>query len=420
MYRKKNCSFINKISLKTFYLQKINFLKSFNQLKIYCITLLYFNLLILFFFTILDLFFFFIAYESILFPILILIFLGGSRPEKKKAIYFFLIYTFIGSIPMILSIFYIWSYYGTTNLLILYYFNIPPKVQLYLWWAFFIPFSIKIPVVPFHLWLPQAHVEAPTIGSILLAALLLKLGGYGFLRINLKLMPFACNYFYPLVSIIGALSIIYISILILRQIDLKKIIAYTSIAHMNVVLLGIASSKQIAIKSSIFIMFNHGLISTGLFFCIGLLYKRQKTRLIYYFSGLQYTMPLFCWFFFLFSLANISFPGTSNFIGEMGLLFSLININHLNVIIILIGFFFSAIYSLWFFIKIFWGNPYYFYTLQKAFQFNMLNLKNKIINFKMIQLSFNDINPMEFLLLLNLLYLIFLFGFLPNLFFWLF
>jgi len=192
--------------------------------------------------------------------------------------------------------------------------------QLFLATAFFITFATKAPMLPFHIWLPEAHVEAPTIGSVLLASLLLKLGAYGFLRFTLPIFPLACVYYQPVVVSLALIGFVYASFAAFRQLDLKRIIAYSSIGHMNLIVLGIFTFTHQGIEGAIYLMIAHGLTSGGLFFCIGTLYDRFHTRSLKHYGGLQQVMPLFSIAFLLFSLANMSFPGTSNFVGELLLL----------------------------------------------------------------------------------------------------
>jgi proton-translocating NADH-quinone oxidoreductase chain M len=234
----------------------------------------------------------------------------------------------------------------STNYFILYniFFNI--EKELLLWLCSFLAFAVKIPMFPFHVWLPEAHVEAPTGGSVLLAGLLLKLGGYGLIRIVLPLFPFASHYFFPLVSVLCIIGIIYSSLTTIRQVDLKRIIAYSSVAHMNVVLLGIFSCNINGLQGAIFLMLAHGIVSSALFFIIGNLYKRHGTRLLHYYGGLVTQMPLFSSYLFVFCLANVGTPGTCNFIGELIIFISLIDKNYFITLLVCTSVILSVIYTI--------------------------------------------------------------------------
>lgn len=267
------------------------------KVKEFSIILFLIEFLLILLFLTNNLFIFYLFFESILIPMFFLIGIWGSRQRKIHAVYMFFFYTFIGSMLMLFGIFIIYSHVQNLDLLYLltiYYDNDRQKL---LWILFFIAFCIKIPMFPFHVWSPEAHVEAPTVGSVLLAGILLKLGTYGMLRFLLPLFPYANNYFTPFVYLLSIIAIIYISCTALRQIDLKKIIAYASIAHMNYVILGMFSLNINSYVGSIFLMLSHGLVSSALFFSIGILYDRYKTRILKYYSGLVHFMPLFSFFF---------------------------------------------------------------------------------------------------------------------------
>lgn len=307
-------------------------------------------------FSILDLFIFYIFFESILIPIFLIIGIWGSRERKIKASYMFFIYTFFGSLFMLLAIIHIYLTTGTTDYQIIYYSNIIFPYEKIYWLAFFLSFAIKVPILPFHLWLPEAHVEAPTAGSVLLAGILLKLGSYGIIRFLIPLFPNASIFFSPFVLIICLISIIYASLTAIRQTDLKRIIAYASIAHMNFIILGLFSLTIEGIEGSILQMISHGIVSSGLFYSIGSLYDRYHTRFINYYSGLVHIMPLYCLFFFIYIMANISLPLTSNFIGELLILIGVFEENTITAFFAIIGAFLGSIYSLLFYNKICYGN----------------------------------------------------------------
>jgi len=219
--------------------------------------------------------------------------------------------------------------------------------QLVLWLAFFLSFSVKVPMVPFHIWLPEAHVEAPTAGSVILAGVLLKMGTYGLLRYSLCLFPYASVFFSPCILLLSIIAVVYGSLTTLRQTDLKKIIAYSSVAHMGFVTIGIFSFNFYAIEGSLLIMISHGFVSSALFLCIGILYDKHHTRIIKYYSGLCQVMPLYSFFFIFFSIANLGFPGTSSFAGELLILIGSFQNNTFVTFFLSTGMVLSAAYSLW-------------------------------------------------------------------------
>jgi proton-translocating NADH-quinone oxidoreductase chain M len=244
---------------------------------------------------------------------------------------------------------------GSVDYNLLNFFSFSNKTQLLLWICFFISLSVKVPLFPFHIWLPEAHVEAPTVGSVILAGVLLKMGTYGILRFIIPIFPFANWYFGSLVQILTFLAIVYVSIITLCQIDLKKLIAYSSVAHMGYAVIAAFVLKEEAIQSSILLMLNHGLVSSALFLMIGIVYDRYKTRILFYFQALYKVMPLFTILSFLIILANISFPGTSSFFAEFLIMYSLVLFNKYLAFYNSIGLLFSGIYSFWLFNRIFYG-----------------------------------------------------------------
>ena len=321
----------------------------------FIICLLLIELFLILSFVMIDLFFFYVFFESVLIPMFIIIGLWGSRSRKIKAAYYFFLYTLFGSLFMLFGILYIYSITGTTDFYVVLNTAFSYEQQLKLWLFFFIPFAIKIPMFPFHIWLPEAHVEAPTIGSVILASLLLKLGSYGLLRFTLPMFPLGSQFFNPLVYSLAVVSVVYASLITIRQIDLKRIIAYSSVAHMNLIVLGLFSYTQQGIDGAIYLMIGHGIVSSALFFCVGILYDRHHTRLIKYYGGLIQVMPTFSIYFFLFTLANMSFPGTSNFIGELLILVGIFEKNSLIMFFSATGIVLSAIYSIWLYNRIIFG-----------------------------------------------------------------
>jgi proton-translocating NADH-quinone oxidoreductase chain M len=295
----------------------------------------------------LDIFLFFIMFEFILIPMFLIIGKYGSRVNKIEAAYRFIIYTMIGSLVMLISI-KILELYDSNQLILL-------KI---LWIFIFFSFMIKIPMFPFHTWLPEAHTEAPTIGSIILAAILLKLGTFGIYRFSIYLFNTPSylyifnnrkfeniyNYFIPIIFILSLLSIFYCSFIAIQSTDLKKIIAYSSIVHMNFSIFGFFSGDILGFTGSTFLMFSHAFVSGALFLLIGILYKRYHTRILFYFKGLVFTMPLFSSFFLFFSLANISLPFTSSFIAEIFIILSTFKINLFLTLILTLSLIFSSCY----------------------------------------------------------------------------
>ena len=344
-------------------------------------------------FSVLDILVFYIFFESVLIPMFLIIGIWGSRERKIKASYLFFMYTLAGSLFMFIAIIHLFLTVGTTDYQILYYSNFNFSYEKLYFLAFFLTFAVKVPMLPFHVWLPEAHVEAPTAGSVLLAGILLKLGSYGMIRFLVPLFPKATIYFTPYVLVLCLISIIYASLTAIRQTDLKRIIAYASVAHMNFIVLGIFSLTIQGLEGSIIQMISHGLVSSGLFFSIGCLYDRYHTRFIDYYGGLAHTMPLFCIALFIYVLANMSIPGSSSFVGEILILTGIFEDNTTTAIFATIGMFLGGVYSLLFYNRICYGN-----------------IKNMYLNI------YYDLTYREFLIHLILIINIFLLGLYPKIF----
>ena len=328
----------------------------YHNLKGYLISFLLIEFFLIVVFCALDLLIFYIFFESILIPMFLVVGLWGSRERKVLAAYYFFLYTLVGSVVMLLSILYIYYQVGSTDYEILLTFTFSSLEQKILWFTFFLAFAAKVPMVPVHLWLPEAHVEAPTAGSVILAGVLLKLGTYGFIRFSLPLFPQASFYFTPFVYTVSLVGIVYTSLTAIRQTDFKRIIAYTSVAHMNVVMLGIFSFNNIGIEGALLQSLSHGFVASALFVIIGVVYERYRTRLVKYYGGLVHTMPLYVSIFLFFTMANIGFPGTSGFMGEFLILVGSFKVNTSITFFGATGMILGGCYSLWLFNRISFGN----------------------------------------------------------------
>ncbi len=302
----------------------------------------------------LDLVVFYLFFEAGLIPMFLIIGIWGGERRVYSAFKFFL-YTLLGSVLMLVAIISIYWITGTTDVIKLYELGIDAKYQNLLWLAFFSSFAVKTPMWPVHTWLPDAHVEAPTAGSVLLAAILLKMAGYGFIRFSLGLFPDASLYFVPLVYTLSLIAIIYTSLVALMQEDMKKLIAYSSVAHMGFVTLGIFTMTQQGIEGSIFQMISHGLVSAALFLCVGVVYDRLHTRLINRYGGLVSIMPKYAIVFMVFTLGALGLPGTSGFIGEFLVLMGAFKKNILVATIASLGVILGAAYMLWLYKRIIFG-----------------------------------------------------------------
>jgi proton-translocating NADH-quinone oxidoreductase chain M len=342
-------------------------------------------------FSILDLLLFYVFFESILIPMFLMIGIWGSRRRKIRASYLLFFYTLLGSVLMLVAIISIHVKVGTTDYQTLLLFDFDKNQQKILWLAFFLSFASKIPMIPVHIWLPEAHVEAPTTGSVILAGILLKMGSYGFIRFSIPLFPYATLYFTPLVYMIGVISIVYTSLTAIRQTDLKRIIAYASIAHMNLIMLGLFSLNIQGVEGSLIQMISHGVVSSALFLCVGIVYDRHQTRILKYYGGLVIIMPVFISIFLLFIFANAALPGTCNFVGELLLFTGIFQDNIFVTILAATGIVLSGAYSLWLFNRIAYGN-----------------LKTQYIK------GFSDLSKREFYVLLPLIFLTIFLGLYPE------
>ena len=338
------------------------FVLSAELLKEYMIFLSLINICLLLIFSSLDLIIFYVFFEAVLIPMSLLIGLWGSRERKVRAFYLLFFYTLVGSLLMLLGILYLLTKTGTSSLEYLLSWNFTFNEQCWLWLAFFVSFASKVPIFPFHIWLPEAHVEAPTVGSVLLAGIMLKLGIYGLIRFNLNLFPDACLFFSPFVYLLGVTGVIYASLCAIRQTDLKRIVAYSSIAHMNLVVLGAFSFNVIGLEGCILQSVSHGFVSSAMFFIIGVLYERYHSRFVYYYGGLVHTMPIYSVVFLVFTMANIALPGTSSFIGEFLLLTGIYSTNTVSSIVGASGIMLCGGYSLWLYNRIVFGSLKVNYT----------------------------------------------------------
>ena len=302
----------------------------------------------------LDLVIFYLFFEGGLIPMFLIIGIWGGQRRVYSAFKFFL-YTLLGSVLMLIAIISIYWITGTTDFVEIYNQGISLKYQKLLWLAFFSSFAVKTPMWPVHTWLPDAHVEAPTAGSVILAAILLKMAGYGFIRFSLGLFPNASEYFVPLVFFLSLVAIIYTSLVALMQEDMKKLIAYSSVAHMGFVTLGIFTFTQQGIEGSIYQMISHGLISAALFFCVGVLYDRMHTRLIKQYGGIVSIMPKYAIVFMIFTLGAVGLPGTTGFVGEFLILIGVFKKNFLVAVIASLGIILAAAYMLWLYKRVVFG-----------------------------------------------------------------
>ena len=360
------------------------------RLKDFLLSILILESLMIGVFCSLDLVVFYLFFEGGLIPMFLIIGIWGGERRVYSAFKFFL-YTLLGSVLMLVAIISIYWINGTTDVIKLYEVGVPVDYQYLLWLAFFSSFAVKTPMWPVHTWLPDAHVEAPTAGSVVLAAILLKMAGYGFIRFSIGLFPVASEYFAPLIYTLSIIAIIYTSLVALMQEDMKKLIAYSSVAHMGFVTLGIFTMTTQGIEGSIFQMISHGIVSAALFLCVGVVYERRHSRLISNYGGIVSIMPNFAVVFMIFTLGAVGLPGTTGFVGEFLILMGAFKKSFLVAILASLGVILSAAYMLWLYRRVIFGN--------------LINseLKNML-----------DLNKTELLTLWILGFLTIFFGFYPE------
>ena len=361
-----------------------------NRLRDFLIAILIMESFMIGVFCALDLVIFYLFFEAGLIPMFLIIGIWGG-PRRVYSAFKFFLYTLLGSVLMLVAIISIYWINGTTDVVKLYELGIDTKYQNLLWLAFFSSFAVKTPMWPVHTWLPDAHVEAPTAGSVLLAAILLKMAGYGFIRFSLGLFPEASETFTPLIYTLSVIAIIFTSLIALMQEDMKKLIAYSSVAHMGFVTLGIFTIQQQGIEGSIIQMISHGLVSAALFLCVGVVYDRMHSRLISTYGGIVTIVPKYAVLFMIFTLAALGLPGTSGFIGEFLILMGAFKDNFLVAVLASLGVILGAAYMLWLYKRVVFG---------------------KLVNEDLKQLT--DLNKSEIVILISLAIPTLFFGFYPE------
>ncbi len=360
------------------------------RIKEFLIALLVLETFMIGVFCSLDLVVFYLFFEAGLIPMFLIIGIWGG-PKKVYSAFKFFLFTLLGSVLMLVAIIAIYWITGTTDVTEIYQIKIPHEFQYLLWLAFFSSFAVKLPMWPVHTWLPDAHVEAPTPGSVILAAILLKMAGYGFLRFSIGLFPIASDYFTPLIFALSVIAVVYTSLVALMQDDMKKLIAYSSVAHMGFVTIGIFTFNKQGIEGSILQMISHGLISAALFLSVGILYDRTHSRLIKSYGGIVNILPKYSLFFMVFALATLGLPGTSGFVGEFLVLVGTFKVNFLVAVLASIGVILAAAYILWLYKRVIFGK-----------------LENPQLK------KINDVNYLETSMLTVLCVMILLFGFYPD------
>ncbi|MDA9864930.1 NADH-quinone oxidoreductase subunit M [Pelagibacterales bacterium] len=343
----------------TTFLMPFCILASFENIKVslkeYLIAFLILETLMIGVFCSLDLILFYLFFEGGLIPMFLIIGIWGGERRVYSTFKFFL-FTLAGSVFMLLAIIAIYIEAGTTDIVYLLQYDIDPSLQYIFWLAFFASFAVKIPMWPVHTWLPDAHVEAPTAGSVILAGVLLKMAGYGFIRFSLGMFPIASSYFAPFIFTLSIIAIIYASLIALVQKDMKKLIAYSSVAHMGFVTLGIFTFTLQGIEGAMIQMISHGIVSAALFLCVGVVYDRIHTREIERYGGLVNRMPLYSFVFMIFIMGSIGLPGTSGFVGEFLVLLAIFSVNTYFAVFATTGVVLAAAYSLWLYRKVIFGS----------------------------------------------------------------
>jgi NADH-quinone oxidoreductase subunit M len=324
------------------------------QVKEYMIAFLVLETMMVGIFCALDFVLFYVFFEGVLVPMFLIIGIWGG-PRRVYSAFKFFLYTFLGSVLMLLAVLAIYFQTGSTDIEVALTHGFPPDLQKWLWLAFFASFAVKVPMWPVHTWLPDAHVEAPTAGSVILAGVLLKLGGYGFIRFSLPMFPAASAYFTPLIFALSAIAVIYTSFVALAQTDMKKLIAYSSVAHMGFVTMGLFALNSEAVQGAIIQMLSHGLVSAALFLVVGVVYDRLHTRDIDRYGGLVTRMPAYAFVFMCFMLASVGLPGTSGFIGEFLILLGTFRVSTLECFLAATALFLSVMYMLYLYRRIIFG-----------------------------------------------------------------
>ncbi|KAF2992403.1 NADH-quinone oxidoreductase subunit M [Methylocystis sp. MJC1] len=380
--------------LLTTFIMPFSILASFEsvtkRVREYMIAFLVLETLMIGVFSALDLVLFYLFFEGGLIPMFLIIGIWGGKRRVYASFKFFL-YTLAGSLLMLVAILAMYNHAHTTDITVLLKTDFPKNMQTWLWLAFFASFAVKMPMWPVHTWLPDAHVEAPTAGSVILAAILLKMGGYGFIRFSLPMFPDASVYFAPLIYAMSIIAIIYTSLVALVQEDIKKLIAYSSVAHMGYVTMGLFTLNPQGVQGAMFQMISHGLVAGALFLCVGVIYDRMHTREIAAYGGIVNRMPVYAFVFMLFTMANVGLPGTTGFIGEFLTLAGAFKANSWVALFAATGVIFSAAYALYLYRRVVFG------ALEKA------SLKDLV-----------DLSPREMLIFAPLIALTIYYGVLPG------